>query len=238
MEEAVVIVAEPKKRGRKKKKQNMYWGPEQEAAIIEFNISDIDRQHVLFTDTIQPAFKKLIENIYHTYSFNKTLHDFYFIQQEMIIFLYEKLPQFDATKGSKSFSYFGTIVKNWLIQQSTRAKKVVHIDDDHKEVIMYNISIKYHEQEKNKSGNMEFISELSEKLKEENMYKEVITDEDKRVIDIIIFILENLDRFDIYNKKQLYVYIREATGLPARKITKTIAKAKLLYKDVKQEHYL
>ena len=51
-----------------------YWGEDQEAAVIEFNTNDdIDQKHQVFVKVIDPAFRKLVENIYYTYNFNKLL---------------------------------------------------------------------------------------------------------------------------------------------------------------------
>ena len=69
----------------------------------------------------------------------------------------------------------------------------------------------------------------------ENKFKKDLNHEDKLVLGIISDILENYHMFDIYNKKQLYLYIREATDLPSRKITKTINKIKNRYIEAKKE---
>ena len=53
-----------------------YWGIEQEEAIVEFNTNeDIEDKHKVFVAIIEPAFRKLVENIYYTYNFNKILWD-------------------------------------------------------------------------------------------------------------------------------------------------------------------
>ena len=59
------------------------------------------------------------------------------------------------------------------------------------------------------------------------------TKDDFAVLEIVNDILKNYERFNIYNKKQLYVYIREATDLPSRKITKSLKKIKINYGDVR-----
>ena len=94
-----------------------YWGAEQEAAIVEFNTNEIvDIKHKIYNDIILPAFKKLVENIYYTYNFNTILYDYPQTQHEAMAHLYEKLNKFDPASGAKSFSYFGAIAKNWMIQ--------------------------------------------------------------------------------------------------------------------------
>lgn len=212
-----------------------YWGDIEEQAIVIFNTTDdIDERHKVYVTVIQPAFKKLVENIYYTYNFNKILHDFDQIEHELVTHLYEKIDRFDHNKGKKSYSFFGTISKNWLIQKSNSKKKIIFIDNQDKEDVIYNVSLdKDKEQTKNDSIR-DFISLLPDFLKDINFYKN-LNKEDRLVLGVILDILENHDMFDIYNKKQLYLYIREATDLPSRKITKTITKIKVKYIEAKKE---
>ena len=212
-----------------------YWGTPQEEAIVEFNTNeDIDDKHKVFVAIIEPAFRKLVENIYYTYNFNKILWDREQIEHEVMTHLYEKLSKFDTSKNKKSFSYFGTITKNWMIQRCNADKNKRFIDDDNQDIIVQNISI--HAYEENEVGryNEEFISEIIDDFDDWDE-KDNFTRDDFAVLEIVNDILKNYERFNIYNKKQLYVYIREATDLPSRKITKSLKKIKLDYFSVKED---
>ena len=199
-----------------------YWGNDQEEAIVIFNTSEsTEEKHKVYVTTIQPAFKKLVENIYFTYNFNKMLPDFDQIEHELVTHLYEKIDRFDVTKGKKSYSFFGTISKNWLIQKSNSKKRMSFLDGNNKDTVIQDISLSTAEKEEIQKELKEFLSHLPLFLNE-NKFKKDLNGEDKLVLGIISDILENYHMFDIYNKKQLYLYIREATDLPSRKITKTI----------------
>ena len=212
-----------------------YWGTIQEEAIVIFNTSESTKEkHKVYVATIQPAFKKLVENIYFTYNFNKMLPDFDQIEHELVTHLYEKIDRFDVTKGKKSYSFFGTISKNWLIQKSNSKKRYSFLDGDGKDTVIQDISLSTAEKEDVQKELQEFLSHLPLFLNE-NKFKKDLNVEDKLVLGIISDILENYHMFDIYNKKQLYLYIREATDLPSRKITKTINKIKKRYIEAKKE---
>ena len=212
-----------------------YWGEDQEDAIVEFNTNDdIEDKHKVFVAIIEPAFRKLVENIYYTYNFNKILWDREQIEHEVMTHLYEKLSKFDVTKNKKSFSYFGTITKNWMIQRCNIDKNKRFIDADNQEMIMHNISINAYEENKLNRHNEEFIGEIIEDFDDWDA-KDNYTRDDFAVLEIVNDILKNYERFNIYNKKQLYVYIREATDLPSRKITKSLKKIKLDYFSVKTD---
>ena len=212
-----------------------YWGEDQEDAIVEFNTNDdIEDKHKVFVAIIEPAFRKLVENIYYTYNFNKILWDREQIEHEVMTHLYEKLSKFDVTKNKKSFSYFGTITKNWMIQRCNTDKNKRFIDADNQEMIMHNISINSYEENKLNRHNEEFIGEIIEDFDDWDA-KDNYTRDDFAGLEIVNDILKNYERFNIYNKKQLYVYIREATDLPSRKITKSLKKIKLDYFSVKTD---
>ena len=212
-----------------------YWGEDQESAVVEFNTNaDIDEKHKVFVDVIEPAFRKLVENIYYTYNFNKILWDREQIEHEVMTHLYEKLSKFDVTKNKKSFSYFGTITKNWMIQRCNADKNKRFIDDDNQDIIVQNISIHAYEEDEVGRHNEEFINEIIGDFDDWDA-KENYTRDDFAVLEIVNDILKNYERFNIYNKKQLYVYIREATDLPSRKITKSLKKIKLDYFSVKED---
>ena len=211
-----------------------YWGEDQEDAVVEFNTNaDMDEKHKVFVDVIEPAFRKLVENIYYTYNFNKILWDREQIEHEVMTHLYEKLSKFDISKNKKSFSYFGTITKNWMIQRCNADKNKRFIDDDNQDIIIQNISIHAYEEDQVGRHNEEFINEIIDDFDDWDA-KDNYTRDDFAVLEIINDILKNYHKFNIYNKKQLYVYIREATDLPSRKITKSLKKIKLGYMGVKE----
>ena len=211
-----------------------YWGIEQEEAIVDFNTNeDIEDKHKVFVAVIEPAFRKLVENIYYTYNFNKILWDREQIEHEVMTHLYEKLSKFDISKNKKSFSYFGTITKNWMIQRCNADKNKRFIDDDNQDIIVQNISIHAYEEDEVVRHNEEFINEIIGDFDDWDA-KDNYTRDDFAVLEIVNDILKNYERFNIYNKKQLYVYIREATDLPSRKITKSLKKIKINYSDIKE----
>jgi|TARA_R110000765_G_C18709530_1_gene582843 hypothetical protein len=213
-----------------------YWGELQESAIIDFNTNDnTDSKHKLYNDVILPAFSKLVENIYYTYNFNKILFDYQQTRHEAMAHLYEKLGKFDPTSGAKSFSYFGTIVKNWMIQQSNAAKKQVFVDNENVDTVVFDKSMEFYEDIEKTKDDYAFIEGLIGRF-DDLMIQEALNKDDLAVLEIINDIMKNYHKFNIYNKKQLYVYVREATDLPSRKITKSIKKIKKTYMVLKDEY--
>ena len=110
---------------RKKSKAN-YFTKETEDYIVKYNNStDSDYRAKIFTDHIYLPFYKLAENIIHTFKFYYTdverIED---LKHEIVsVLLEEKIMKFDPTNGAKAYSYFGTIVKRWLINYNNKNYK-------------------------------------------------------------------------------------------------------------------
>ena len=99
-----------------------YFTKETDEYIKRFLKSDdVEEKHVIFNEGIRPAFEKLIENLIYVYKFFN-LDDVEILKKDCLANLYQMLPKFDPDKGSKGFSYFNVVAKNWFIQK-TREKK-------------------------------------------------------------------------------------------------------------------
>ena len=121
-----------------------------------------------------------------------------------------------------------------MIQRCNADKNKRFIDDDNQDMIIQNISIHAYEEDEVGRRNEEFIEEIVEDFDDWDT-KDNYTRDDFAVLEIVNDILKNYERFNIYNKKQLYVYIREATDLPSRKITKSLKKIKIDYFTVRED---
>ena len=122
---------QPKKRGRKRTKKQ-YFTSDTDLAIKEYLASphQIERDEI-FKTRIYYAFYKLAENLIHTFKFYYTevdnLED---LKHEVICFLLEKLDYFKPDKGSKAFSYFSIVGKNYLILYNNNNYKKKKITAD------------------------------------------------------------------------------------------------------------
>ena len=120
----------PIKKKRRKKSKN-YFTHDTELAIVRYNgldsIEDYSKRSDIYDKHIHYPFFKLTQNIIHTFKFYHTeVDNLEHLQHEIIVFLLSKIHLFDPTRGAKAYSYFGTIVKRWLILHNTKnyAKKI------------------------------------------------------------------------------------------------------------------
>ena len=214
-----------KKRGRKSKRQ--YFTEDTEHAIIEYLASeDQAERNRIYNTRIHHSFYKLAENLIHTFKFYYTeVDDLEDLKHEVICFLLEKLHYFKAGKG-KAFSYFSIVGKNYLILYNNKnyAKKKGKADlleADTDDGILTNMENQERLEEK-----IEFLDIFVEKVD----YKLPFIfnkEEDIIVADAVLTLFKKREALEIFNKKALYIYIREITGCDTpsiTKVTKTLQK--------------
>ena len=120
-----------KKRGRKRTKKR-YFTEDTDLAIKEYlaSTNQAERDYI-FKSRIHYPFYKLAENLIHTFKFYYTevesLED---LKHEVIVFLLEKLDYFKPEKGTKAFSYFSIVGKNYLILYNNNNYKKKKITTD------------------------------------------------------------------------------------------------------------
>ncbi len=218
-----------------KKKSNHYFTQDHEDAIIKYALSS-DRaiRTKLYIEFIQPAFDEMVDKIIFTYKFN-TLPNIDYLRDECKIWLTTILDKYDTTKGSKAFSYYSVITKNWFIQNVKKTnkerKREVLIDDAEKELEEASES-EPNDYESEREQN-EFWGHLMTQISE--WEKLDLRENERKVLSAINHIFSNIDNIEIFNKKAIYLYIREITGLNTKQVVSGLSGIKSKYKVFKED---
>ena len=122
----------------KAKKKNLYFTQVHEDAIVQYaNTDDIKIRTELYIEYIEPAFNEMVDKIIYTYKFT-SLPNIDVLKDECKIWLTTILDKYDPNKGSKAFSYFSVITKNWFIHKVKKTtlenKREVQLDQIPKNV--------------------------------------------------------------------------------------------------------
>ena len=220
----------------RKKKSKIYFGAPVQDAIVRYNTStDDEKRNIIYRDEIHAAFDKLAENIINTFKFTYFDYGFEDIKHEVVAFMVMNMHKYDHTKGSKAFSYFSVVAKNYLILHNNNNYKRYKITDKTEVLANYEIGRYYSYHDSQKSTNDDLISNLVNYF-EHNiplMFKK------KRDIDIsfaIIDLLIKREEIENFNKKALYILIREMTGVSTNHITKIMNIFRKKYKFLLQEY--
>tara|TARA_S200002703_G_scaffold129319_1_gene116331 strand:+ start:1092 stop:1739 length:648 start_codon:yes stop_codon:yes gene_type:complete len=205
-----------------------------EDAINEYNLEATTnkRREELYVKLLRPAFDQMVDKIVFTYKFTN-LPNIDILREECKIWLMTVLCKFNPDKGSKAFSYFSVITKNWFIQKVKKNKKQnqreVEIAEISKELEMKHISVEnqYDDlREKDEFWNLlwtEIDKWDTDKLKEN----------EKKVLEAIKILLDSPNDIEIFNKKAIYLYMREITGLNTKQIVNSLNKLRKKYKIFK-----
>ena len=104
-------------RKKRKRTKNTYFTKVHEQAIVDYAKSDCKKEKTeLYETYIMPAFDELVDKIVYTYRFT-TLPNIDYLRQDCKNWLTTILDKFDPSRGSKAFSYFSVITKNWFIHK-------------------------------------------------------------------------------------------------------------------------
>lgn len=240
MSEEVLLTKKGTVRKRKPKKANIYFTQETEDAIIEYlSETSQDERNKIFNERINYSFHKLAENIIHTFKFYYTEVDTIpELQHEVVAFLLEKLHLYNQSKG-KAFSYFGTIAKRYLIlynnanYKKLKDKASVEAVDEDKTIL---IDIVNNGEELYTDNIPSFLKQFT-KYVDKNLFKLFPKTNDARIADAILELFRKNENIDIFNKKALYIYIKEITDASTPQITKIIKRLKTIYGDKYNEFY-
>ena len=212
-------IAKPKK--KKKTPKNYYFDQITENAIIRYNKSDDARlKNKIYNEHIAYAFDKLAENIIHTFKF------YYFdvpseqVKHEVVSFLVMNMHKFQEGKG-KAFSYFSIVAKNYLILHNNKNYKHYKIHDK-MEVHDYGNSLTNKQDEYNTAQfNEQYVEEMLDYW-EENLTNIFRRQKDILVADAVLEMFRRRANIENFNKKALYILIREMTGSKTQHITRIV----------------
>ena len=224
-----------KKRGRKRKNKR-YFTEDTDLAIKEYLASSnqAERDNI-FATRIHYPFYKLAENLIHTFKFYYTeVDDLEDLKHEVICFLLEKLDYFKPEKGTKAFSYFSIVGKNYLILYNNnnykkKKQKADPLAADEDEGVLRQLG-----RDERKQEIKDFIDYFTEYV-DKNMFTMFKKEHDRKVCDAVNVLFKRRENLEIFNKKALYIYIREMTEVDTPVITKVTKKLKILYKKLYSE---
>ena len=222
-------------RKAKKGSPRYYFTQVTEDAIIRYNKEErAYMKQRIYNDHIRRAFDKLCENIIHTFKF------YYFdvpseqVKQEVISFLVLNMHKFKEGKG-KAFSYFSIVAKNYLILHNNKNYAHYKSHDD-LDVLDWNKKNKEEMEttEENESVR-EYVNQFIEYW-ENNITNVFSRKKDILVADSVLEIFRRSEHIANFNKKALYIMIREMSGSKTQHITRIVNTMKKYHQNLSTEY--
>jgi hypothetical protein len=224
-------VVEVKTRGRKPKNKQ-YFTKDTENAILLYNQLENDyERNKIYDAEIKYPFDKLVENIIHTFKFYHFDVPYEDVKHEVVAFLNEKIHKYTDPNKGKAFSYFSIIAKNYLIIHNNgnynkfKNTEQPEVIDDRRNVIN---EVLREEDVQEKSEFMDlFIKYMDDNLS--SMFKKQA---DMSVADSVLELFRNRENIENFNKKALYILIRDRTGVKTQYITRVVNTMKNAYMEM------
>lgn len=219
----------------RRKKNKKYFTEITEIAIIAYNKCEDDRlRNKIYNRFIHKAFDKLAENAIHTwktYYFDMPYDD---IKASVVAFLNEKIHKFTKGKG-KAFSYFTVVARNYLFNENNSNYARMKSKED---ILMIDTSrnitneVIRHSQIESKS---DFVDQYVDYI-DSNLFEIFTKERDQKIADSINELFRTRTHLYSYNKKALYILIRERTNVNTQYITKVVGKLKKIYAELLIEY--
>lgn len=221
---------------QEKPKQGFYFTQETEDAIILYNkTTDSDERNKIYTAQIHPAFYKMAEIMIHRfkfYNFDVSHED---VKHEVVAFMHEKLCKFDETTGYKAYSYFSIVAKNWLIVENNKNYYQFKNKDD-VEAIDRERSVTNEQVRKELTDEQKDFIDMFIDIMDKYLTDIFTKHRDLQIADSIVYLFKTRDNIENYNKKAIYILIRERTGVKSQYITTIITRIKLIYNRLYKEY--
>lgn len=230
-----------KKTVRKKgKNKKPYFDKNAHDAIIRYQEkTSVEDRNEIYINEILPSFNKLAENLIFIHGFAKQTGTSYeVLKSDCVSFLFETLDKFDASRGSKAFSYFNVVAKNWLIIQSKKKTKnnKRHVSIDATDVDGKFDSSNMHENFK-VPADQDFKMLISESKENLSMLMLEIrsrlqNENELACIDAIITLFNKIDSLDLLNKRAVFVYMRDISNLNPKQLSVAMSTIRKHYRDL------
>jgi hypothetical protein len=234
---------EPKKRGRKRTK-NLYFGPEQEEAVVNFLTSEsYSERNKIYNEHLKGPIDKMVESIIRRYKLYRKEYEYEDVHSDTLSFLITKMHNFKPDKNKKAYSYFGTICKHYLLGQLIKDDKKLKSDVSYEDV--YNTvetmeDLTYTIDDDKLQLDI-FIEEISASIKAEMKYNKLSDTESKvgsaltTILDNWETIFEQIESGNKYNKNLILSYIREISDLSTKDIRIGMRRFKKIYVFMKND---
>ena len=219
---------------KRKKKSKIYFGTPVQEAIVRYNESSNPAiKNRIYGEHIHAAFEKMAENLIHTFKFYYFDYPFEEVKAEVVSFMVMQLPKYQPDKG-RAFSYFSIVGKNYLILNNNNNYKKMKIHDDISRLDFKRNVYSESVSETVDEFNSEFVTQMLEYW-ENNITNIFRRQKDILVADSVLELFRRRVNIENFNKKALYIMVREMTGSNTQHITRVINQMKKYYELMFEE---
>jgi len=158
------------------------------------------------------------------------------LRDDCKIWLTTILDKYNPNRGSKAFSYFSVVTKNWFIHKVKQNSKKIKKEVSYESLVTTGGADTLGASDKTvdyieKRVEVEFWSCLLSQIETWNSPN--LKTNEKLVLDAVRVLMHNIDDIEIFNKKAVYLYLRELTGLNTKQVVNNLNKLREKYRTFK-----
>jgi hypothetical protein len=225
--------------------RNMYFDADAQINIeVYLNEQDATERRRIYESFIYPVFEQLADNLIKVYDFKSPSANSVELKLDCIAFLFESIQKWDPLRGTKAFSYFNVVAKNWLIintrKHSKRHSMFISMDDPNALSMRQKMQIEENniiqspddvmDQKHVKYEILKMLDDMKVKLNNEN---------EMRCLHAIETLFNSIDDLELLNKRAVHIYLREISGLDRKNVSKALTSLKKHYASMSRDiaHY-
>jgi hypothetical protein len=209
--------------------RNMYFTKETGLSIIKYCEEECpEGKKKIYEKEILPAFDKLAENLIHVYGFKSPYATSNELKVDCVSFMFETLHKWDPSRGTKAFSYFNVVAKNWYIintrKHMKRRNRHLSIDDPN------GMSTS----QKNAFEEFDYVPPPDEIMIKQQMKNEILTlledmkpkltnENEIKCLHAVETLFSSIEELELLNKRAVLLYIREISGLDKKHLSKAMS---------------
>ena len=218
------------------RKTKVYFTKITDFAISAYNKIDDNPalREKIYRRFIYPPFMKLAENIINKIKPDYIDSSFQDLQTDLVTYLTARLDKFNPLNG-KAYSYYTRTSFNYLIAENQ--KGYAKVKSDMQEINIdeqRNIITEMHNDDMRET--LKYFMDAYIEYCYDNLNYIFTNPIDIHIADSVLHIFETRESIENFNKKALYIFIRERTGLETNNITKVIKTLKQIYTDKFKEY--
>lgn len=254
-------MSEVSRRGRKRK-NDPYFGVEQEEAVKKYlslgklvedetaltgyrwsgTTRESFERDKIYREKLKDPLNKMVESIIRKYKLYSKSSEFEETHADALSFLMIKFHKFKPDKNKKSYSYYGTVCKHYLlgklIKEDKKMKSLLPYED-------YSSAIEEDERNSYTIDNYDldltkFLYQIAEGIRED-LETKILTENEEKVGLSLVTILEDwenvfseeVSKNKKYNKNLILLYMRNMTSLSTKDIRNAMKRFKTIYKVLK-----
>ena len=205
----------------RRKKSKIYFGTPAQEAIIEYNkCKDPHKRSKIYEEGIKYPFEKLAENILNTFQFSYFDVSKEDVQAEVVSMMIQKIHMYKPDKG-RAFSYFSIVAKNYLILiNNGNYKRYKKTDLLSQMPETWNPENDFYKEQQ--GDEFSEFKDLMLQYWDKNLTKVFTKKRDIQIADAILELFRRSQFIENFNKKHLYLLIREMTDCKTHYITKVV----------------